>query len=306
MNTAPNLDIDIMPWWDRIDDELASLDPAPELVHDPLRSNELFDMYRVRMTSLDRYVIAAWLNIPKGDGPFPAILYTPQHMSVVTPAPYEFRTRAITMNVISRGQRGADKPYAAAYPGHLTLGIEDPDRYIYRGVIADTIRAWDVLAGLPQVDPDRMAMIGNDLALLVNARRPGALAVTVNAGFWYRMLEVADATDLYPFEEINDHLRTLPETREAVARTLAHLDPAHHADRITANVLLYRDQALAMANDAWYTPLVSRMATEPEFLDLTHLGQVDYDAADAWLSDQLGMPPFPRSWTPQDIGQWSM
>jgi cephalosporin-C deacetylase len=306
MRTALNLDIDIMPWWDQIDDDLAALEPASELTHDPLRSNELFDTYRVRMTSLDRYVTAAWLNVPKGDDPFPAILYTPQHMSVVTPAPYEFRTRAITMNVISRGQRGADKPYAAAYPGHLTLGIEDPDRYIYRGVVADTIRAWEVLRSLPQVDPDRMAMIGTDLALLVNARRPGAKAINVNAGFWYRMLEVAAATDLYPFEEINDHLRTWPESQEGVVRTLAHFDPARHADKITAKVLLHRDQALAMANDEWYAPLVSPMATEPDFLDISHLGQVDYDAADAWLSDQLGMPPFPRSWTPEDIGPWSI
>ena len=39
---------------------------------------------------------------------------------------------------------------------------------------ADTIRAWEVLRDHPKVDPDRMAMIGNDLALLVDERRPGA------------------------------------------------------------------------------------------------------------------------------------
>jgi len=304
MKTAPN--IGIMQWWNGIDDELAALDAAPELTHDPLRSNDIFDTYWMRMTSLDRYVIAAWLNIPKGDGPFPAVMYTPTHMSVVTPAPYEFRTRAVTMNVISRGQRGADKPYAAAYPGHLTLGIKDPESYIYRGVVADTIRAWEVLKSLPQVDASRMAMIGTDLALLVNARRPGAKAIHVNAGFWYRILDIAASTDLYPFEEINDHLRTWPDQREIVARTLAHLDPVHHADRVTAKALLHRDRESRMADDDWYAPLVSRMATEPDFLDVTHLGQVDYDAADAWLSAQLGMDPFPRSWEPQDIGPWSV
>lgn len=306
MQTASNLDIDITRWWDGIDGELATLDAAPELTHDPLRSNEIFDTYWVRMTSLGNYVIAAWLNIPKGDGPFPGILYTPPHMSVVTPAPYEFRTRAVTMNVITRGQRGADKPYAAAYPGHLTLGIEDPDSYIYRGVVADTIRAWEVLGSWPQVDTSRMAMIGNELALLVNARRPGAKAIHVNAGFWYRPLDLAASTDLYPMEEINDHLRTWPESREAVTRTLAHLDPVHQAERITANVLFHRDQALTSLNDAWYAPLASKMATPPDFLDITHLGQVDYDAADEWLSAQLDMQPFPRSWTPQDIGPWSV
>jgi cephalosporin-C deacetylase len=299
-------EVDIMQWWDGIDDELATLDDAPELTHDPLRSNGIFDTYWLRMTSLGHYVIAAWLSIPKGNGPFPAVMYPPAHMSVVTPAPYEFRTRAVTMNVVSRGQRGADRPYAAAFPGHLTLGIEEPDRYIHRGVVADTIRAWEVLRDLPQVDANRMAMIGTDLALLVHARRPGANAINVTSSFWYRMLDIAAATDLYPFEEINDYLRTWPERREAVVRTLEHLNPVLQAGRIAANVLLPRSQESRLADDDWFAPLVSRMATQPDFLDLTHKGQVDYDAADAWLSAHLGMEPFPRSWTPQDIGEWSI
>jgi cephalosporin-C deacetylase len=303
---SSHLIADIRQWWDRIDDDLGRMEANPELEHDVLRSNEIFDTYKVRMTSLDGYVIAAWLNVPKGDGPFPAVMYTSTHMSVVTPAPYEFRTRAVTMNVISRGQREADKPYAAAFPGHLTVGIEDPEQYIFRGVVADQIRAWEVLSNHPKVDTDRRAMIGTDLALLVNTRRPGAKAMHVTGSFWYQMLDIAARTDAYPFEEINDHLRTWPDQRDAVARTLAHLDPAHLAEDVTAKVLFYRDQASPVLDSTWFDPLTSRFATKPEFLDMTHKGQTDYDAVDAWLSAELGMAPFPRSWTPQDIGAWSV
>lgn len=293
-------------WWDQLDADLARYPAQPELTHDPLRSGDELDTWRVRMTSLDGYVIAAWLTIPKGDGPFPAVMYPPAYMSVVIPAPYEYRARAITMTVMSRGQRGADKPYAAAFPGHLTVGIESPDSWVFRGVVVDAIRAWEVLRDLPQVDPDRMAMFGNDLGLLVNARRPGAKAVHVNSSFLYRMLENASQTDAYPMEEINDHLRTWPESRDALACTLDALDPVHQASRVTAETLFYRDQANPVQNDAWFEPLVSRFATEATFLDMTHRGQVDYDAVDAWLADQLGIPPFPRSWTPQEIGAWSV
>lgn len=293
-------------WWDGIDDDLSRLPANPEFTHDALRSSEHFDMYRVRMTSVDNYVIAAWLNIPKGDGPFPAVMYTPTHMSVVTPAPYEFRRRAVTMNVISRGQRGADKPYAAAFPGHLTVDIENPQRYIQRGVVADTIRAWEVLRDHPKVDPDRMAMIGNDLGLLVDERRPGAKAIHVTGSFWYRLPEIAAKTDMYPFEEINDYLRWRPEAKDAVLQTLSLLDPVHQADRIRANVLFHRDQDSPVLDDEWFAPLVGRMQVTPSYLDMTHQGQVDYDAVDAWLSNQLGMEPFPRSWTPEDIGPWSV
>ncbi len=303
---SPDLAQEIDQWWGHLDDDLDQLEAHPEFEHDLLRSHDLFDTYRVRMTSLDRYVIAAWLSVPKGDGPFPAVMYTPTYMSVVTPAPYEFRTRAITMNVISRGQRGADRPYAAAFPGHLTVGIDDPDRYIFRGVVADTIRAWEVLRNYPKVDTDRRAMIGTDFALLVNARRPGAKAMHVTGSFWYRMKEIAAGTEAYPFEEINDHLRMRPSQEKAVARTLAHFDPQYQAERITAQVLFNRDQASPNGNDAWFAPLASRLATEPTFLDMTHRGQTDYDAMDAWLSDELGMPAYPRSWTPQDLGAWSV
>ncbi|HWV22813.1 MAG TPA: acetylxylan esterase [Thermomicrobiales bacterium] len=293
-------------WWDQLDADLARYPARPELTFDPLRSSDVLDTYWLQITSLDGYVIAAWLTIPKGEGPFPAVMYPPSYMSVVVPAPYEYRARMVTMTVVSRGQRGADKPYAAAFPGHLTVGIEDPGTWIFRGVVADAIRAWEVLGELSQVDPDRMAIFGNDLGLLVNARRPGAKAVHVNGSFFYRMLENAGQTDAYPLEEINDHLRTWSQTRESVARTLDTLDPLHQAERVSAETLFYREQASPVQNDDWFSPLVSRFATKATFLDMTHRGQVDYDAVDAWLADQLGVQPFPRSWTPAEIGAWSI
>jgi hypothetical protein len=119
------------------------------------------------------------------------------------------------------------------------------------------------------------------------------------------MLDAAAMTDAYPLEELNDHLRMWPEDREAVAATLAYLDPVHQVGRIGAEVLYTRDQASRGANDAWYAPLVAGMATNPHFHDLTHRGQVDYDAVDAWLAPRLGIDPFPRCWTPEDIGPWT-
>lgn len=292
-------------WWDAIDSGLADLPANAHIVRDELRSGEQFDGYRIEMTSLDRYVIGAWLSVPKGDGPHPAVLYTPAYMSVVTPAPYEFRTRYVTMSLYTRGQRGADKPYAAAFPGHLTEGITDPDTYIFRGVVADTIRAWEELRKLPFVDPERCAMSGNDLALLVDARRPGAKAINVGASFWYRIQDSAAATGEYPLEELNDFARAYPDKWPAAQRTLAYLDPVHLAGQVTSHVLLNRDQESPGANDAWFEPLVSQFARTPTFYDQTHEGQTDYDAADAWLAKELGVEPFPRTWQVSDIGAWT-
>ena len=45
--------------------------------------------------------------------------------SVVTPPQYEDRQRYVVMTLMYRGTRGADWPYAGAFPGMLTDGIAD-------------------------------------------------------------------------------------------------------------------------------------------------------------------------------------
>ncbi|MBA2290810.1 MAG: acetylxylan esterase [Chloroflexia bacterium] len=296
---------DLDAWWDAIDDELSALPANPEFERQALQSTDFATMYRVRMTSVGNYPIAAWLSIPTGEGPFPVVIATPGYGSVVTPSHYDMRQRFVTMTIMSRGQRGADKPYAAAYPGHLTEGIASPDTYVFRGVVADLIRAYEVLTALPEVDPDQIGITGNDMALLLAARRPGARAVQVTATFWYRLAELAASTEAYPYEEINDYLRTYPDDRDAVGRTLAYLDPHYQIGRIAANVQINRDRESAAGDDAWLADLVTSINSDITYYDITHEGQTDHDANDAWLSGQLGVEPSPRLWQTQEIGPWS-
>lgn len=296
---------DLDAWWDAIDAELAALPANPELTRQALQTTDFATVYRVRMTSIGHYPIAAWLTMPSGDGPFPAVIATPGYGSVVTPAHYDMRQRFVTMTIMSRGQRGADKPYAAAYPGHLTEGIASPDTYIFRGVMADMIRAYEVLTALPEVDAERVGIVGDDMALLLAARRPGAKAVQVTSTFWYRLAELAASTEAYPYEEINDYLRTYPDHRDAVGHTLAHLDPQYQAANVIAHVHINRDQVSAAGNDAWLADLVADIDSEITYYDVTHEGQTDHDANDAWMSAQLGVDPAPRLWQPREIGSWS-
>ena len=291
-------------WWDGIDAELAALPANPEFTVAPLQSNDDATVYTVRMTSIGSYPIAAWLSVPSGEGPFPALVAPAAYASVVTPAHVDLRRRFVTMTMKTRGQRGADKPYAAAYPGHLTEGIDDPDAWIFRGVMADMLRAYEVLRDHPAVDADRIGIAGNDAGLLLNARRPGAAAVQVTAPFWYRLAEMADGTDAYPFEEINDYRWTYPDRREAVERTLALVDPRFQADRVTAAVQINRDQESRFADDAWLAPLVAGLSSEITYYDVTHEGQTDHDANDAWMAGQLGAEPVARSWQGEERGPW--
>lgn len=295
---------DLNAWWDGIDEDLAALPANPEYEVAPLQSNEHATVYRPRMTSIDNYVIAAWFSVPHGDGPFPALFTTPGYASVVTPAHYDLRQRYVTMTVMTRGQRGADKPYAAAFPGHLTNGITDPEEWVFRGVMADILRAWEVLRDHAAVDTRRIGITGTDAGLLLNARRPGAKAVQVTSTFWYRLGELASETEAYPYEEISDWVRTYPDDRDAVGRSLGYVDPQFQAGKVTAAVHLNRDRESRFLDDAWLAPLVKDIGSELAYYDVTHEGQTDHDANDAWMSDQLGVDPAPRSWQPEEIGPW--
>src|SRR5215204_3157959 len=120
-------------FWAEAMDELAALPAAPELTVNAIRSGESSTVYDLYLTSVGPYRIYAFYSIPKGEGPFPVIFHTGGYGSVVHIGSLEERQKYVTVALRHRGRRLADKPFAAAYPGLLTTGIESPESYIYRG-----------------------------------------------------------------------------------------------------------------------------------------------------------------------------
>ena len=123
-------------FWEDTLAELAALPAAPEVVELPLRSTDFATAYGVRLTSIGPYRIFGYLSIPNGDGPFPARYFLPRYGSVVDLVPQGTsngqRRDYVIFSVAVRGQRLADQPYAASFPGLLTDGIADPSSYVYR------------------------------------------------------------------------------------------------------------------------------------------------------------------------------
>lgn len=274
-------------YWDEVDQRLAAIDPAPELTHMPLRSNEHCDVYALKITSPGPYRIFGYFSVPKGDGPHPALLLTPTYGSVKAIPYYNDRMRYVTLQIIHRGQRLADEPWAAAFPGLLTEHIDDPERYIYRDIVADCIRGAEFLLSRPEIDPERVAVWGDDLALLVAARRSGFSSLITGGLMFHLTLDQCAATEAYPLEEINEYLRTWPDRKDAVARSLSYLDPVHHAGNVTATTLLS-----VGANPP--QDLIAAFGGPVETYELSHLGGTDNDAIDAWIAGRLGKPAMSR------------
>ncbi|HEX5415505.1 MAG TPA: acetylxylan esterase, partial [Chloroflexota bacterium] len=122
-------------YWDEALAELAAVDPAPVLDENPLRTTAFSTSYNLYLTSIGPYRLYAYYNVPRGEGPFPAVLHTPGYASVVTQTPYEERQRYISMSICARGQRLSDRPFAASFPGLAIHGVEEPGSYIYRGIV---------------------------------------------------------------------------------------------------------------------------------------------------------------------------
>lgn len=278
-------------YWRSVDDELAAtpanlwLEPLPER-----SSPGRYQSFLVRVTGIGPYRLVGYLSVPAGPGPHPALLVTPRYGSVVEPAEHQDRLRYVTLVLMHRGQRHAEQPLEAPYPGLLTLGVEDPAGYVYRGVVADVLRAAEVLVSRPAVDRTRVAVRGGDLALLAAARRPDHFQVVQAQDLLlYRALEARRlAEGGYPLQEWNDVLRARPEREASIARTLALFDPLSHAGSIRACTSLAVGDPGTPAGETFLAPLIEALGERVELDRLTYLGAVDHDRQDAWLAARLG------------------
>ncbi|HET7034852.1 MAG TPA: acetylxylan esterase [Thermomicrobiaceae bacterium] len=286
-------------FWEGIDQELARYPARPELEPLPRHGTDFCDVYALRLTSLGPYRIFGYYSVPQGSGPFPALLTTPRYGSVNHVPDYNDRQRYVCLTLMHRGQRLADQPYAAAYPGLLTEGIAEARSYIYRGIAADCLRGAEFLCDRPEVDRKRVAVAGDELALITAARRPG-FAVAQAAGLLlYRLAEAAGRSTAYPVEEINDFLRAHPDQAAAVARTLAYFDPRHHAPDVTAATILSLDDEGTLGGLPWLQPLRDALGGPVVPYRLCHEGGTDHDQLDALLAARLDVPPlsrFRREW----------
>ena len=284
-------------FWQQTEAALAELSPDVSLRRDDFYSQPDWDVYQMRYTSVDGYWLFAWLSVPHGVGPFPAVIRTPDYGSVHDIVYTPLRERAVVMNPTFRGQRQSDQGFQAQFPGLLTQGIEDLDSYVMRRVFADALRGMDALLQQDQAQIGKIALtgsgLGGALALAVAARRGSVHAVAANTPMALGNPVSLKPGLAYPLAELDDYLRLYPTRRRAVARNTADLDLLKTAGKITAPVLLS-----VGINDTGSCPLEfgEKLAAKIPDCDL----RVYHGASEggghehaqiqlSWLSDKLGL-----------------
>ena len=279
-------------YWKKVEDELASIQPAAERTELHLRSAPEAKVYGLKLTSLDNYRIFAYFCVPSGKGPFPVIYRLPNYGSVVHIPPFEERCKYISVALCHRGQRLSDQPFAAKYPGLLTSGIDSQLNYIYRSIVADCLRVMDYLVSCDDVDSQKISLVGGDLALFTAALRDSASVLFYTPSLFCKTLHKATATQNYPLEEFNDYLRSFPESIDQISQTLAYFEPMNFASRVKSEVMLM-EESEGDAND-----LAVSFAREIERSGSKHSSYKDGVVLAEWLSKKLqtGETLVPMHW----------
>ena len=284
---------DFNAYWQETLDALAGYPPCPEIDVLPLRSTDFATLYGVRLTSLGPYRIFGYLSIPTGAGPFPAIYYAPKYQSVLEIIPQGTanlqRSRYITFALAGRGQRNADTPYAAMFPGLLTDGIDRAASYMFRGIVADSVRGFHFLLTRRELDTAHVVVVGNDLALIAAALAPGVTHVASAPALFYNTAGLAPRTQAYPLEELNDYLRMFPARAEAVRRTLTYYDLQAFAPRVTATTLLMAGAPGTLLDRQALEPLVTALRGQVTVYDSAQSSYKDGLYVEQWMAAQCGV-----------------
>jgi cephalosporin-C deacetylase-like acetyl esterase len=285
-------------YWADMTAELAALPPAAELTVNALRSNEHSTVYDLYLTSIGPYRIYGFFSVPNGTGPFPALVHTGGYGSVVHIASYEERQKYVTVALRHRGRRLADSPFAAAYPGLLTTGIESPESYIYRGIVADCCRVIDFLKTRAEVAPGKIGVVGDDLALITAALRPEVAALYTAPSPFYAAAELAPRTNAYPLEELNDYARAYPAQAAAMWETLSYFDSQRFAPMVRAESVVVTGDERDLFSPAAAAPLLAAFGRPVTHSISAHSSYKDGVKQATWLANHFGLgePVLPPHW----------
>jgi cephalosporin-C deacetylase len=209
----------------------------------PLRSTPEVEVFELFYDSLDGVRNAGWYSLPRQrSARLPALLYVPGYISDPPLQKGWAKEGYAVLSAAPRGKLRSNRQFNPGYPGLLTQNITDRNTYSYRGFYVDALRAVDVLLSRPEVDPERIGVMGSSqgggLTIVCAALHPRVRAASAGAPYLCGFLDAVELTSSYPYHEIHEYLRLHPERREAVRDTLAYFDGICFAPRVRCPIIV--------------------------------------------------------------------
>lgn len=290
-------------FWRQTLTQLSEIPLNPAITPDPLRTTPEAAVYQAAYRSLDDLEIFAWYTLPADitGGPIPAILLLPGYKSEPALRRDWARQGIALLSVAVRGKLPSSAQFNPGYPGLLTHGIETPQTYAYRGIIADCSRGLDFLLSRPEIDPNRIYACGSSqgggLTLITAALRPEIRAAAAGYPFLCCFPESIQMLPSYPYQELSCYRRAHPQQETLMLQTLRYYDAVNFAPRIqcpTAIGIALNDEVCPP--ETGYAAY-ARLTCERElwlFPQSGHGNAHDYPQKEtAWLHQQIAAAPSP-------------
>jgi cephalosporin-C deacetylase len=205
-----------------------------ELIPYALHSHGV-ECFAVRFDGFGGGRLAGWFLRPESRGPMPGlVVYHGYSMRGTRPLDLlAIAAQGIcVLSMDCRGQNGQSQdlaPYGEGhYQGWMTQGIRDPQKYYYRYVYADAVRALELLARRQEVDPSRLAITGvsqgGGLTLAVAALSARPILALADIPFLCDYRRGVQISPAGPYPEIASFLKVFPDLYQEAFRTLSYCD----------------------------------------------------------------------------------
>jgi len=141
-------------FWDKAKKELATVQPDFKMTEMPKLGGGNDQVYLVEMRSLGNIVIRGWLTLPKDRKPgqkLPVTLGLPGYGGEMVP----FRGISPGIAYLGLNVRGLGNSRDVIHllrDEYISYGVEDKNKYIFRGVMMDCVRAVDFICSRPELD----------------------------------------------------------------------------------------------------------------------------------------------------------
>lgn len=215
----------------------------------------LVEVFDVTFAGYAGHPVRGWLVLPRGTGgPLPCVVeYIGYGGGRGLPIEWLLWANAgyahFVMDTRGQGSGGylsgdtpdPDEAGGPQTPGFMTRGITDPQRYYYRRVFTDAVRAVDAARAHPRVDAARVAVTGGSqgggISLAVSGLVEGLRAVAPDVPFLCQYRRATEITDERPYQELVIYLKTHRGNVERAFTTLSYFDGVNFAARATAPAL---------------------------------------------------------------------
>ena len=205
------------------------------------------DAFALSFAGADNGRVSGWYVRPSSGGPHPGLLQLHGYSRRAARPLDLYLLAAHGIAVLSmdcRAQAGDSEalPVSGPSASWLTSGLSDPASHYYTRVYGDALRAIEVLASFDEVDSSRLGCTGvsqgGGLTIAVAALSARPCAAWADIPFLCDFPRGVQMATKPPYTEIADLLRARPDLEHQAFATLAYVDAANLAPRVSCPIVL--------------------------------------------------------------------